>query len=132
MKKILTAVLLIATLVSASAQTQKRPYLLMTEARTEAAKQRLKNDQMLNDAWKNIREFADKNIKSNDINKLEHLSLAYLMTGDDKYGDRELNRRAPGPLRLWCGKLALNRDCPLADYRGQIFAAPPPEWWELK
>ena len=87
MKKILTAVLLIATLVSASAQTQKRPYLLMTEARTEAAKQRLKNDQMLNDAWKNIREFADKNIKSNDINKLEHLSLAYLMTGDDKYGD---------------------------------------------
>ena len=87
MKKILTAVLLIATLVSASAQTQKRPYLLMTEARTETAKQRLKNDQMLNDAWKNIREFADKNIKSNDINKLEHLSLAYLMTGDDKYGD---------------------------------------------
>ena len=51
---------------------------------------------------------------------------------NDKYGDRELNRRAPGPLRLWCGKLALNRDCPLADYRGQIFAAPPPEWWDLK
>ena len=50
MKKILTAVLLIATLVSASAQKQKRPYLLMTEARTEAAKQRLKNDQKLNDA----------------------------------------------------------------------------------
>ena len=45
---------------------------------------------------------------------------------------RLLNRRAPGPLRLWCGKLALNPDCPLADYRGQTFAAPPPEWWELK
>ena len=54
------------------------------------------------------------------------------LLGDDKYGDRELNRRAPGPLRLWCGKLALNRDCPLADYRGQTFAAPPPEWWEPK
>ena len=54
------------------------------------------------------------------------------LLGDDKYGDRELNRRAPGPLRLWCGKLALNRDCPLADYRGQTFAAPPPEWWNLK
>lgn len=54
------------------------------------------------------------------------------LLGDDKYGDRELNRRAPGPLRLWCGKLALNRDCPLADYRGQTFAALPPEWWELK
>ena len=87
MKKILTAVLLIATLVSASAQTQKRPYLLMTEARTEAAKQRLKNDQMLNDAWKNIREFADKNIKSNDINKLEHLSYPQILPavgGDNK------------------------------------------------
>lgn len=51
------------------------------------------------------------------------------LLGDDKYGDRALNKRAPGSLRLWCGRLSLNRDCPLADYRGRVFAAPPPDWW---
>ena len=52
------------------------------------------------------------------------------LLGDDRYGDRALNRRAPGPLRLWCGELEIDSDGPLADYRGMQFAAQPPAWWE--
>ena len=52
------------------------------------------------------------------------------LLGDDRYGDRALNRRAPGPLRLWCGELEIDSDSPLADYCGMQFAAPPPAWWE--
>lgn len=56
--------------------------------------------------------------------------VGHPLLGDDRYGDRALNRRAPGPLRLWCGELEIDSDSPLADYRGMQFAAPPPAWWE--
>ena len=52
------------------------------------------------------------------------------LLGDDRYGDRALNRRVPGPLRLWCGELEIAADSPLKDYRGAKFAAPAPEWWK--
>ena len=52
------------------------------------------------------------------------------LLGDDKYGDRALNKNAPGGLCLWCAGLSLNKDCPLADYRGQKFESPLPAWWE--
>lgn len=52
------------------------------------------------------------------------------LLGDDKYGDRELNRLSPGGLCLWCAGLTLNRDCALADYRGAAFESPLPAWWE--
>lgn len=50
--------------------------------------------------------------------------------GDDKYGDRALNRAHPGPLRLWCASVEIGGDAPLKDYRGQRFDAPDPSWWE--
>jgi len=52
------------------------------------------------------------------------------LLGDDKYGDRAMNKRSPGGLCLWCAGLSLNRDCALTDYRGQKFESPLPAWWE--
>lgn len=51
------------------------------------------------------------------------------LLGDDKYGDRALNRAHPGGLRLWCAELTIGADSPLEGYRGMTFSAPPPEWW---
>lgn len=50
--------------------------------------------------------------------------------GDDKYGDRVLNKRSPAGLCLWCESLTLGKNCPLENYRGKTFAAPLPAWWE--
>jgi len=52
------------------------------------------------------------------------------LLGDDKYGDRSLNKSAPGPLCLWCAELKINGNSPLAAYRGEKFTALPPQWWE--
>ncbi len=52
------------------------------------------------------------------------------LLGDDHYGDRAFNRRAPGVLCLWCGEIEIGKDSPLARYRGMTFAAPPPDWWK--
>lgn len=60
-----------------------------------------------------------------------HLAdFGHPLLGDDKYGDRTLNRRSPGGLCLWCAGLTLGRDCPLSDYRGKVFVSPLPAWWE--
>ena len=48
--------------------------------------------------------------------------------GDDKYGDRDANRRCGGRLCLWHERLRVPEDSPLVDYRGRTFEAPAPEW----
>lgn len=50
------------------------------------------------------------------------------LLGDDRYGDREANRRYPGRLCLWHERLCVPEDSPLSDYRGMRFEAPAPEW----
>ena len=51
------------------------------------------------------------------------------LLGDDKYGDRNANRRFPGAkLCLWHACLTVSEDSPLADYRGMRFEAKAPEW----
>ena len=51
------------------------------------------------------------------------------LLGDDKYGDRQANRRFPGtPLCLWHARLTVPPDSPLVDYRGRAFERPEPEW----
>lgn len=52
------------------------------------------------------------------------------LLGDDKYGDRTLNKRAPGGLCLWCAELKLSKDCPLENHRGTDFTSPLPAWWK--
>lgn len=50
------------------------------------------------------------------------------LLGDDKYGDREANRRHPTKLCLWHERLTIPEDSPLIDYRGRTFEAPAPAW----
>ena len=52
------------------------------------------------------------------------------LLGDDKYGDRTLNKLSSGKLCLWCAGLSLNKNCPLTDYREKKFESPLPAWWE--
>ena len=50
------------------------------------------------------------------------------LLGDDKYGDREANRRYSGKLCLWHERLDIPADSPLEGHRGMRFEAPAPEW----
>ena len=63
--------------------------------------------------------------------------LAFLgcpILGDDKYGDRELNRRLgyENRLCLWCERIAVPQGSALADWAGQAFEAPAPDWRRVK
>ena len=90
MRKITLA--LIAILISATAvqaQKIKHPSLLFTPERVSAAKNAMRNDTVMQNAWQHIKGVADKQLESRtDIMKLEYLALAYMMTGDDAYADR--------------------------------------------
>ena len=57
-------------------------------------------------------------------------SIGHPLVGDDKYGDRDLNRKFGLPLRLWCESVRILKESPLAEYRGQTFASPKPDWWK--
>ena len=85
MRKITLA--LIAILISATAvqaQKIKHPSLLFTPERVSAAKNAMRNDTVMQNAWQHIKGVADKQLESRtDIMKLEYLALAYMMTGDD-------------------------------------------------
>ena len=50
--------------------------------------------------------------------------------GDDKYGDREINKRLgfDGRLCLWCERIALPEGGALGAYAGREFCAAAPEW----
>ena len=50
------------------------------------------------------------------------------LLGDDRYGDRDANRRWSAKLCLWHEKLTVPEDSPLTDYRGRAFEASAPEW----
>ena len=52
--------------------------------------------------------------------------------GDDKYGDREINRRggAAGRLCLWCERIEIPAGGALAAWAGQSFQAEAPKWLE--
>ena len=54
--------------------------------------------------------------------------------GDDKYGDRELNRRLGfmGKLCLWCERMEIPAGSPLKDHIGCVFQADCPEWMEKR
>ena len=50
--------------------------------------------------------------------------------GDDKYGNREANKRTGtvNRLCLWCERMEIPAGSPLADYTGRTFYAPAPDW----
>ena len=54
--------------------------------------------------------------------------------GDDKYGNRELNRRLGfmGKLCLWCERMEIPAGSPLKAHVGCVFQADCPEWMEKR
>ena len=54
--------------------------------------------------------------------------------GDDKYGDRELNRKLGfmGKLCLWCERMEIPAGSPLKNHVGCVFRADCPDWMEKK
>ena len=52
--------------------------------------------------------------------------------GDDKYGDREINRRLgfTDRLCLWCERIGIPPGGALGEYAGRAFCAEPPRWLE--
>ena len=83
--------LLLLCLCGFRAQTyaQKHPYLFFTKQKTDQLKSRIKTDTLLNRNFKNMLATADELLVKGDAKgKIDYLSLAWLMTGERKYGDK--------------------------------------------
>ena len=54
--------------------------------------------------------------------------------GDDKYGDRELNRKLGfmNRLCLWCERMEIPEDSPLENHTGCVFEVSCPDWMEKR
>lgn len=92
MKRIFFAALLawMTAALSLSAQTPRHPYLLYTPQRIEQAKQLMKDEPARKAGWEAIKQRADKALEGgNRLDESEYLSLAYLMTGDKRYANKQ-------------------------------------------
>ncbi|MDR0939840.1 MAG: heparinase II/III-family protein [Mediterranea sp.] len=88
MKRTLLALTLLLALASAGlAQTVKRPALLFTPDRIDAAKRRVQNEPVMAQAWGELRQRADSLSRKRNLADAEYVALAYLMTGDSRYAD---------------------------------------------
>ncbi|MDE5584902.1 MAG: heparinase II/III family protein [Muribaculaceae bacterium] len=88
MRRLLTALLLLAAILPIWAASISHPSMLFTPQRIEEAKKMIKTDPARDEAWKSILSQADALLEKNDIRKMEYLALAYQMTGDKRYGDK--------------------------------------------
>lgn len=87
LKKILLSLFFISFFYWADAQ--KHPYLFFTKEKTDQLKARIKTDTSINNNWKGILLVADSQLDKGDAKgKIDYLSLAYLITGERKYGDK--------------------------------------------
>lgn len=87
MKKILLLTLLLSSLLGMTYAGNKSR-LLYTDNLVSAAKEKVKNDSLMQRAWNDIKSVADAQLKRNSVDKLDYLSLAYIMTGDKTYSDK--------------------------------------------
>ena len=90
-KRILLIVAVTSFTMLTFAQKINHPCLLFTADRINSAKAQVKNDTMMARCWRDIKRTADANTKTNDVAKLDYLSLAYLMSGEKKYSDAAKN-----------------------------------------
>lgn len=88
MKRLIALIGLIACFTCMQAQKVKHPSLLYTPERIQMAKQRVANDSRYAEYWQQIREAADSKLQKRSLNDADYLSLAYLMTGEEKYSDK--------------------------------------------
>jgi oligo-alginate lyase len=87
-KRIFLLSLLSLSLTGISAQKISHPGLIFTPNKIQLAKQRIKDDPKMASAWKEIQQKADELLSKNDLMKSDYLSLAYLMTGEQKYANK--------------------------------------------
>lgn len=71
-----------------SSQKINHPTLLFTANKIQLAKQRIKEDPNMARAWKEVQQKADEFLSKNDLMKTDYLSLANLMTGEQKYAEK--------------------------------------------
>ena len=69
------------------AQKINHPSLLYTPQRIQQVKQRMQNEPKLREAWEDIQKTADEALQKKDFNRLDYLSLAYLMTDNKEYAN---------------------------------------------
>ena len=63
------------------------PSLLFTKERVGKARQAIKSDTAMLNAWRHIQSVANDQLSHLDISKMEYVALAYLMTDEEKYAD---------------------------------------------
>lgn len=89
MKQTIIAVICFLCVSSLYIQAQKinHPSLLYTPQRIQQVKQRMQHEPKLQEAWGDIKRTADEALQKKDFNRLDYLSLAYLMTDNKEYAD---------------------------------------------
>jgi hypothetical protein len=71
------------------AHGQKHPYLFFTKDKVDQLKNRMKTDTLINNSWKHMLSEADDLLIKGDAKaKIDYLSLAYLVTGEEKYAGK--------------------------------------------
>lgn len=86
MKKRLFFLLLAACLICSSMASAKDA-LIYSQQSIEQARHQVKDNKEYTQAWSDIKKTADAAVKSHDMQKLDYMSLAYLMTNDKRYTD---------------------------------------------
>lgn len=81
--------LLFLFLTASTAAAQKHPYLFFPSSRLEVLKKRIASDTAIASYWRTIRQEADAALKGGDARaRVDHLSLAYLLTGEPSYAGK--------------------------------------------
>lgn len=88
MKRLLFCLTAVWCFLFASAQRMEHPALLFTPQRIEQAKQRIRHDRQMSEAWNSIRQTADNLLQKTQLDKIDYLALSFLMTDDKKYSDK--------------------------------------------
>lgn len=88
MKYLLIYLLVVCSILSVQAQKVRHPSLFYTRERIELAKQRIDREKQMYDAWQDILRKADGLLQRKDLNQVDYLALAYLMTDDTRYADK--------------------------------------------
>ena len=79
--------LLLMVAVGVQAQRVKHPSLLYTNERIMKVKQRIGQEPQMAKAWEELQTAAEQKLGSKRIADLDYLSLAYLMTDDNRYAN---------------------------------------------
>ena len=88
MKRFFLYLIVILCAGSAFAQKKERISLFYTPERLRIVKQRMKSTPQLANSWNEIERIAVGELKRKSLDRMDYLSLVYLMTGDKKYSDK--------------------------------------------